>query len=106
MRWPASTARSPMAEGIERRVVNALLVKVLEAVETAHCAGYACIMSRRSGETEDAIDLAVATNYRLAVALGPPRQIQPTAAHRGRAREFDAALGREGPAHPPRGRGM
>jgi enolase len=54
-------------------VANALLVKVnqigtltetLEAVETAHRAGYACVMSHRSGETEDATiaDLAVATN--------------------------------------------
>jgi enolase len=54
-------------------VANALLVKVnqigslsetLDAVETAHRAGYACVMSHRSGETEDATiaDLAVATN--------------------------------------------
>ena len=54
-------------------MANALLVKVnqigslsetLEAVETAHRAGYACVMSHRSGETEDATiaDLAVATN--------------------------------------------
>ena len=52
---------------------NALLVKVnqigsltetLEAVDMAHRAGYACVMSHRSGETEDATiaDLAVATN--------------------------------------------
>ena len=36
----------------------------MEAVETAHRAGYACVMSHRSGETEDATiaDLAVATN--------------------------------------------
>ena len=38
--------------------------ETLEAVETAHRAGYACVMSHRSGETEDATiaDLAVATN--------------------------------------------
>ena len=59
--------------GIERGVANAILVKVnqigtlsetLEAVETAHRAGYKAVMSHRSGETEDATiaDLAVATN--------------------------------------------
>jgi len=59
--------------GIERGTANAILVKVnqigtltetLEAVETAHRAGYAAVMSHRSGETEDATiaDLAVATN--------------------------------------------
>ena len=58
--------------GIERRAANALLVKVnqigtltetLRAVEMAHRAGMRCVMSHRSGETEDATiaDLAVAT---------------------------------------------
>ncbi|MCQ9154376.1 phosphopyruvate hydratase [Acidomonas methanolica] len=62
-----------LRRGIEHGVGNALLVKVnqigtltetLEAVETAHRAGYRCVMSHRSGETEDATiaDLAVATN--------------------------------------------
>ena len=62
-----------LADGIERGVANAILVKVnqigtltetLEAVETAHRAGYAAVMSHRSGETEDSTiaDLAVATN--------------------------------------------
>ena len=62
-----------LAEGIERGIGNALLVKVnqigsltetLEAVEMAHMAGYRCVMSHRSGETEDSTiaDLAVATN--------------------------------------------
>jgi enolase 1/2/3 len=62
-----------LAEGIERGIANALLVKVnqigtlsetLEAVELAHRAAYRCIFSHRSGETEDATiaDLAVATN--------------------------------------------
>ena len=59
--------------GIERGSANAILVKVnqigslseaLEAVELAHRAGWKCVMSHRSGETEDATiaDLAVATN--------------------------------------------
>lgn len=62
-----------VAEGIERGIANAVLVKVnqigtlsetLEAVEMAHKAGYRCVMSHRSGETEDSTiaDLAVATN--------------------------------------------
>jgi enolase 1/2/3 len=67
------TNRAILEQGIARGVANALLVKVnqigslsetLEAVETAHRAGYACVMSHRSGETEDSTiaDLAVATN--------------------------------------------
>jgi enolase len=59
--------------GIERGTANAILVKVnqigtltetLDAVETAHRAGYKAVMSHRSGETEDSTiaDLAVATN--------------------------------------------
>ncbi len=62
-----------LRRGIEQGVGNAILVKVnqigtlsetLEAVETAHRAGYKAVMSHRSGETEDATiaDLAVATN--------------------------------------------
>jgi enolase len=62
-----------LAEGIERGIANAVLVKVnqigtlsetLETVDLAHKAGYRCVMSHRSGETEDSTiaDLAVATN--------------------------------------------
>lgn len=62
-----------LAKGIELGCANAILVKVnqigslteaLEAVQMAKRAGYACIMSHRSGETEDVTiaDLAVATN--------------------------------------------
>ena len=65
-----NTAR--LKEGIERGVANAILIKVnqigsltetLEAIEMAKQAGYACIISHRSGETEDTTiaDLAVAT---------------------------------------------
>lgn len=66
-----NTAR--LADGIERGLANAILIKVnqigtlsetMEAVEMAHKAGYRAVMSHRSGETEDATiaDLAVATN--------------------------------------------
>jgi enolase len=62
-----------LADGIAKGVANSILVKVnqigtltetLEAVDLAHRAGYTCVMSHRSGETEDATiaDLAVATN--------------------------------------------
>jgi len=62
-----------LAMGIERGAANGLLVKVnqigtlsetLRAVDMAHRAGFSCVMSHRSGETEDATiaDLAVATN--------------------------------------------
>jgi len=62
-----------LADGISRGTANALLVKVnqigtltetLDAVELAHRSGYRCMMSHRSGETEDTTiaDLAVATN--------------------------------------------
>ena len=61
-----------LEEGIARGAANALLVKVnqigtlsetLDAVALAHSAGYRCMMSHRSGETEDTTiaDLAVAT---------------------------------------------
>jgi enolase len=62
-----------LAEGIEKGVANAILVKVnqigtlsetLDAVDLATRNGYRAIVSHRSGETEDATiaDLAVATN--------------------------------------------
>ena len=62
-----------LARGIESGAANALLVKVnqigtlsetFDAVELAHRHGYRCMMSHRSGETEDTTiaDLAVATN--------------------------------------------
>ncbi len=62
-----------LRRGIEARTGNAILVKVnqigtlsetLDAVEIAHRAGFNCVMSHRSGETEDSTiaDLAVATN--------------------------------------------
>jgi enolase len=62
-----------LARGIEADTANALLVKVnqigsltetLDAVSLAHRSGYRCMMSHRSGETEDVTiaDLAVATD--------------------------------------------
>lgn len=62
-----------LQRGIDESAGNALLVKVnqigtltetLEAVDLAHRNGFRCMMSHRSGETEDTTiaDLAVATN--------------------------------------------
>ncbi|OIQ82005.1 enolase [mine drainage metagenome] len=62
-----------LAKGIKLGTANALLVKVnqigtltetLDAVSLAHRSGYRCMMSHRSGETEDVTiaDLAVATD--------------------------------------------
>jgi enolase len=62
-----------LRRGIEERVANALLVKVnqigtltetLDAVSLAQRSGFSCMMSHRSGETEDTTiaDLAVAVN--------------------------------------------
>jgi enolase len=62
-----------LAQGIEKGLANALLVKVnqigtltetLQAVDMAHHASYRTILSHRSGETEDTTiaHLAVATN--------------------------------------------
>jgi enolase len=62
-----------LARGLQEQTANALLVKVnqigtlsetLDAVDLAHRHGYRCMMSHRSGETEDTTiaDLAVATN--------------------------------------------
>jgi enolase len=62
-----------LAEGIKAGIANSVLVKVnqigtltetLDCVALADRSGYTCMMSHRSGETEDATiaDLAVATN--------------------------------------------
>jgi enolase len=62
-----------LSRGISGGQANALLVKVnqigsltetLDSVELAHRSGFRCMMSHRSGETEDTTiaDLAVATN--------------------------------------------
>jgi len=67
------TNPSILREGIDQGIANALLVKLnqigsvtetLKAVEMARAAGYASVISHRSGETEDTTiaDLAVATS--------------------------------------------
>jgi enolase len=62
-----------LAEGIKRGVANSILIKInqigtlsetFEAIEMAKRAGYTCVISHRSGETEDSTiaDIAVGTN--------------------------------------------
>ena len=72
-RRPVRHQRDPAAARHREKAASALLVKVnqigsltetLDAVDLAHRAGFRCMMSHRSGETEDTTiaDLAVATN--------------------------------------------
>lgn len=67
------TNEERLKSGIEKGVANAILIKVnqigtltetFNAIETAKRAGYTCIISHRSGETEDTTlaDIAVAVN--------------------------------------------
>lgn len=62
-----------LSQGIEKGIANSILIKLnqigtlsetLACINMAHQAGYTCVISHRSGETEDTTiaDLAVATN--------------------------------------------
>ncbi|MDA0617431.1 MAG: phosphopyruvate hydratase, partial [Proteobacteria bacterium] len=75
--------------GIEGKYANALLVKpnqigtiseTLKAVKIAQTAGFKCILSHRSGETEDTTiaHLAVATNCGQ-IKTGAPSRVDRTA---------------------------
>jgi enolase len=78
-----------LQRGIDEGVANAILVKVnqigtltetLDAMKLARENGYACVMSHRSGETEDATiaDLAVATGCGQ-IKTGAPSRGERTA---------------------------
>jgi enolase len=67
------TNRRILAQGIEKHAANSILIKLnqigsvtetLETIELAKRAGFTCVISHRSGETEDTFiaDLAVAVN--------------------------------------------
>jgi enolase 1/2/3 len=73
-----------LARGVDAGIANSILVKVnqigsltatLDTVQLAGRAAYTCVMSHRSGETEDATiaDLAVATNCGQIKAGAPAR---------------------------------
>jgi len=67
------TNRAILEKGIREGVANSILIKLnqigtvtetIDCIERAHRAGYTCVASHRSGETEDSIiaDLAVGLN--------------------------------------------
>lgn len=67
------TNSSRLKQGIDKNIANSILIKLnqigtltetLNTIKMAHKAGYTCVISHRSGETEDATiaDVAVATN--------------------------------------------
>ncbi len=104
-----------LADGIARQAANALLVKVnqigtltetLDAVQLAHRNGYRCMMSHRSGETEDTFiaDLAVATDCGQ-IKTGAPARSERVAKYNQLLRieeELDEAARYAGAAAFPR----
>jgi enolase len=107
-----------LADGIAQGAANALLVKVnqigtltetLDAVNLAHRNGYRCMMSHRSGETEDTTiaDLAVATDCGQ-IKTGAPARSERVAKYNQLLRieeELDDAARYAGAAAFPRWRG-
>jgi enolase len=101
-----------LQRGIDERSANALLVKVnqigtltetLDAVSLAHRAGFRCMMSHRSGETEDTTiaDLAVATDCGQ-IKTGAPARSERVAKYNQLLRieeELDDAARYAGRAH-------
>ena len=69
------------------------LTETLDAVETAHRAGWTAVISHRSGETEDTFiaDLAVATGAGQ-IKTGAPARSERTAKY-NRLLEIEAELG-------------
>jgi enolase len=104
-----------LARGILAGSANSMLVKVnqigsltetLDAVDMAHRAGYTCMMSHRSGETEDTTiaDLAVATNCGQ-IKSGAPARSERVAKYNQLLRieeELDDAARYAGPGAFPR----
>ena len=107
-----------LSRGINESTANALLVKVnqigsltetLDAVSLAHTHGYRCMMSHRSGETEDTTiaDLAVATNCGQ-IKTGAPARSERVAKYNQLLRieeELDDAAKYAGRAAFPRFKG-
>ncbi len=91
-----------LQRGIEHHAANAILIKVnqigtvsetIEVMNLAKQHGYTCIVSHRSGETEDTFiaDLAVATNAG-AIKTGAPARAERTAKY-NRLLQIEAQLG-------------
>ena len=73
-----------LRRGIDEGVANSILIKLnqigtvsetLDTIQTAHRAGYTCVVSHRSGETEDTsiADIAVALNLGMIKTGAPSR---------------------------------
>jgi enolase len=88
-------------KGIAAKAANSVLIKLnqigtlsetLEAIDTAHRAGWTAVISHRSGETEDTFiaDLAVATNAGQ-IKTGAPARSERTAKY-NRLLEIEAEL--------------
>jgi len=104
-----------LQRGVDEGIANSLLVKVnqigsltetLDAVDLAHRNRYSCMMSHRSGETEDTTiaDLAVATNCRQ-IKTGAPARSERVAKYNQLLRieeELDDAARYAGAAAFPR----
>ena len=78
-----------LAEAIAKKIANSVLIKVnqigtltetFDCVQMAHRAGYSCVVSHRSGETEDSLiaDIAVALNLGQ-IKTGAPARGERTA---------------------------
>lgn len=83
------TNKALLEEGISKGVANSILIKVnqvgtlsetLDAIETARRSNYTCIISHRSGETEDTTisDIAVGTEVGM-IKTGAPCRGERTA---------------------------
>jgi enolase len=104
-----------LTRGVAEGSANSMLVKVnqigsltetLDAVDMAHRAGFTCMMSHRSGETEDTTiaDLAVATNCGQ-IKSGAPARSERVAKYNQLMRieeELDDAARYAGPNAFPR----
>lgn len=98
------TNMSRMKMGIEQKVANAILIKLnqigtvtetIDVINLAHKAGYVCVISHRSGETEDSFiaDLAVATNAG-AIKTGAPCRSERNAKY-NRLIQIEGELGKK-----------
>ncbi|MCL2888029.1 MAG: phosphopyruvate hydratase [Elusimicrobia bacterium] len=93
-----------LAEGIKHDIANTILIKLnqigtvtetVDVINMAHKAGYNCIISHRSGETEDAFisDLAVAVNAG-AIKTGAPCRSERNAKY-NRLLQIEQELGKK-----------
>lgn len=97
------TNRKILEEGVKKGIANAVLVKVnqigtltetLDTMRFAKKSGYACVVSHRSGETEDTTisDISVATNAGQ-IKTGAPSRGERTAKY-NRLLRIEEELGR------------